>query len=77
MENLFINVSTIYITLMPDSLFAIKALAKVKHTLLSGEATDLIMEDWYLLEGKISKNIVNNDDIITGYLAGAFSRWLD
>lgn len=39
-----------------------------------GEATDLIMEDLDIsfLEGKISKNIVNNDDTISGYLAGAF-----
>lgn len=39
-----------------------------------GEATDLIMEDLEIsfLEGKISKNIVNNDDTISGYLAGAF-----
>lgn len=39
-----------------------------------GEATDLIMEDLDIsfLEGKISKSIVNNDDTISGYLAGAF-----
>ena len=38
------------------------------------EASETIMEDLDIsfLEGKISKNIVKNDDTISGYLAGAF-----
>ena len=38
------------------------------------EASETIMEDLDIsfLEGKISKNIVRNDDTISGYLAGAF-----
>lgn len=38
------------------------------------EASDTILEDLEVsfLEGKISKNIVKNDDTISGYLAGAF-----
>lgn len=38
------------------------------------EASETILEDLDIsfLEGKISKNIVRNDDTIAGYLAGAF-----
>lgn len=38
------------------------------------EASEEILEDLEIsfLEGKISKNIVRNDDTISGYLAGAF-----
>jgi len=38
------------------------------------ESSETIMEDLDIsfLEGKISKNIVKNDDTISGYLAGAF-----
>ena len=38
------------------------------------EASEMILEDLEIsfLEGKISKNIVRNDDTISGYLAGAF-----
>ena len=38
------------------------------------EASEEILEDLEIsfLEGKISKNIVKNDDTISGYLAGAF-----
>ena len=38
------------------------------------EASETIIEDLDIsfLEGKISKNIVRNDDTISGYLAGAF-----
>ena len=38
------------------------------------EASETILEDLDIsfLEGKISKNIVRNDDTISGYLAGAF-----
>ncbi|MCQ2776530.1 MAG: DNA-binding protein WhiA [Bacilli bacterium] len=38
------------------------------------EASETILEDLEVsfLEGKISKNIVKNDDTISGYLAGAF-----
>ncbi len=38
------------------------------------EASEAIVEDLDIsfLEGKISKNIVKNDDTISGYLAGAF-----
>ena len=38
------------------------------------EASELIMDDLEIsfMEGKISKNIVKNDDTISGYLAGAF-----
>ena len=38
------------------------------------EASEEIMDDLEIsfLEGKISKNIVKNDDTISGYLAGAF-----
>ncbi|HHT67447.1 MAG TPA: DNA-binding protein WhiA [Erysipelotrichaceae bacterium] len=38
------------------------------------EASEMIMDDLEIsfLEGKISKNIVKNDDTISGYLAGAF-----
>ena len=38
------------------------------------EASETIIEDLDIsfLEGKISKNIVKNDDTISGYLAGAF-----
>ncbi len=48
-----------------------------KHTVYSieiDEASDTILEDLEVsfLEGKISKNIVRNDDTISGYLAGAF-----
>ena len=48
-----------------------------KHTVYSieiDEASDTILEDLEVsfLEGKISKNIVKNDDTISGYLAGAF-----
>ena len=38
------------------------------------DASEAIMDDLEIsfLEGKISKNIVKNDDTISGYLAGAF-----
>ena len=38
------------------------------------ESSETIMDDLEIsfLEGKISKNIVKNDDTISGYLAGAF-----
>ncbi len=44
------------------------------YTIEVQEASDAIMEDLDIsfLEGKISKNIVRNDDTISGYLAGAF-----
>ena len=48
-----------------------------KHTVYSieiDEASEAILEDLEVsfLEGKISKNIVKNDNTISGYLAGAF-----
>ena len=38
------------------------------------ESSEIIMDDLEIsfMEGKISKNIVKNDDTISGYLAGAF-----
>lgn len=44
------------------------------YTIEINEASDSIIEDLDIsfLEGKISKNIVRNDDTISGYLAGAF-----
>ncbi len=44
------------------------------YTIEIQEASDMIIEDLDIsfLEGKISKNIVRNDDTISGYLAGAF-----
>ena len=44
------------------------------YTIEIQEASETIIEDLDIsfLEGKISKNIVKNDDTISGYLAGAF-----
>ena len=44
------------------------------YSILIDESSEGIMDDLEIsfLEGKISKNIVKNDDTITGYLAGAF-----
>lgn len=44
------------------------------YTIEISEASETIIEDLDIsfLEGKISKNIVKNDDTISGYLAGAF-----
>lgn len=44
------------------------------YTIEVQEASEAIIEDLDIsfLEGKISKNIVRNDDTISGYLAGAF-----
>ena len=44
------------------------------YTIEIQEASETILEDLDIsfLEGKISKNIVRNDDTISGYLAGAF-----
>ena len=44
------------------------------YTIEIQEASETIIEDLDIsfLEGKISKNIVRNDDTISGYLAGAF-----
>ena len=44
------------------------------YTIEVQEASETIIEDLVIsfLEGKISKNIVRNDDTISGYLAGAF-----
>lgn len=44
------------------------------YTILINEEESLLIEDLEIsfLEGKISKNIVKNDDTISGYLAGAF-----
>ncbi len=44
------------------------------YTITVDEASEAIIEDLDIsfLEGKISKNIVRNDDTISGYLAGAF-----
>lgn len=44
------------------------------YTIEIQEASETILEDLDIsfLEGKISKNIVKNDDTISGYLAGAF-----
>ena len=44
------------------------------YTIEIQEASEAIIEDLDIsfLEGKISKNIVRNDDTISGYLAGAF-----
>ena len=46
----------------------------VIYTIEIQEASETILEDLDIsfLEGKISKNIVRNDDTISGYLAGAF-----
>ena len=46
----------------------------VIYTIEVQEASETIIEDLDIsfLEGKISKNIVRNDDTISGYLAGAF-----
>ena len=46
----------------------------VIYTIEIQEASETIIEDLDIsfLEGKISKNIVRNDDTISGYLAGAF-----
>lgn len=47
---------------------------KSVYTVEIKEASETILEDLDVsfLEGKISKNIVKNDDTISGYLAGAF-----
>lgn len=47
---------------------------KTVYTIEIEEASETILEDLEVsfLEGKISKNIVKNDDTISGYLAGAF-----
>ena len=47
---------------------------KTIYTIEIDEASEAILEDLEVsfLEGKISKNIVKNDDTISGYLAGAF-----
>ena len=44
------------------------------YSILIDESSEEIMDDLEIsfLEGKISKNIVKNDDTISGYLAGAF-----
>lgn len=44
------------------------------YTITVDEASEAIIDDLEIsfLEGKISKNIVKNDDTISGYLAGAF-----
>ena len=44
------------------------------YTIEISDASEAIIEDLDIsfLEGKISKNIVRNDDTISGYLAGAF-----
>ena len=44
------------------------------YSILIDESSEGIMDDLEIsfLEGKISKNIVKNDDTISGYLAGAF-----
>ena len=44
------------------------------YTIEIQEASETILEDLDIsfLEGKINKNIVRNDDTISGYLAGAF-----
>lgn len=44
------------------------------YTITVEEASEAIIDDLDIsfLEGKISKNIVKNDDTISGYLAGAF-----
>ncbi|MBR0439243.1 MAG: DNA-binding protein WhiA [Bacilli bacterium] len=46
----------------------------ITYTIEVQEASETILEDLDIsfLEGKISKNIVKNDDTISGYLAGAF-----
>lgn len=47
---------------------------KTTYTITISDASESIIEDLDIsfLEGKISKNIVRNDDTIAGYLAGAF-----
>lgn len=47
---------------------------KTKYVITITDASESIIEDLDIsfLEGKISKNIVRNDDTIAGYLAGAF-----
>lgn len=47
---------------------------KVTYVITVSDASETIIEDLDIsfLEGKISKNIVRNDDTIAGYLAGAF-----
>ncbi|MCR5185355.1 MAG: DNA-binding protein WhiA [Bacilli bacterium] len=47
---------------------------KTYYIITIDEASESIMDDLEIsfLEGKISKNIVRNDDTISGYLAGAF-----
>ena len=52
-----------------------KNLNKTKSYMIEiDESSETIMDDLEIsfLEGKISKNIVRNDDTISGYLAGAF-----
>ena len=52
-----------------------KNLNKTKSYMIEiDESSETIMDDLEIsfLEGKISKNIVKNDDTISGYLAGAF-----
>ena len=51
-----------------------KGNTKKTYYLITIEDADKIMDDLDIsfLEGKISKDIVNNDDTISGYLAGAF-----
>lgn len=52
-----------------------KSFTKSKSYLIEiDESSETIMDDLEIsfLEGKISKNIVRNDDTISGYLAGAF-----
>lgn len=47
---------------------------KITYTITISDASETIIEDLEIsfLEGKISKNIVKNDETIAGYLAGAF-----
>ena len=69
------NINDIYNTKAELIVKERKNLNKTKSYMIEiDENSETIMDDLEIsfLEGKISKNIVKNDDTISGYLAGAF-----
>ena len=69
------NINDIYNTKAELIVKERKNLNKTKSYMIEiDESSETIMDDLEIsfLEGKISKNIVKNDDTISGYLAGAF-----
>ena len=69
------NINDIYNTKAELIVKERKNLNKTKSYMIEiDDDSEIIMDDLEIsfLEGKISKNIVKNDDTISGYLAGAF-----